>query len=149
MAGDKRVMEYLGDGALGIIDVDGKSVAAVTGSIMRFNRPHGILLVADIANGADDGTAGGLMDIEFDLYDEKGTTIIWSGDIATAIPIHVDLKTAVLFGGGVSAAAADGSIHNDAFVLSIFNNVAFRVNVTVASNDTGTCLINLRALAQE
>lgn len=149
MSSDKRVMEYLGDGALGIKNVDGKSVAAVTGSIMRHNRGHAVLLVADIANGADDGTAGGVMDIEFDLYDEAGATIIWSGDIATAIPIHVDLKTAILFGGGVSAAAADGTINADANVLSIFNRIAFRVNVTVASNDTGTCVINLRALVQE
>lgn len=150
MAGDKRVMEYGGPEAFGLKDVNGKSVAATTGSkVIRLNRPHAVLVVIDIANQNDDGTAGGLMDLQFDLYDEAGANIIWSGDIATAIPIHVDLKAGVLFGGGVSAAASDGTIAADADVLAIFNKLVLRVDVTVASNDTGTCLINLRALVQE
>lgn len=150
MAGDKRVMEYGGPEAFGLEDVDGKSVAATTGSkIVRLNRPHAVLVIIDIANQNDDGTAGGLADLEFDLYDEAGANIIWSGVLATGIPIHVDLKTGVLFGGGVTAVAADGTIAADADVLAIFNKLALRVNVTVASNDTGTCLINLRALVQE
>lgn len=148
MSSDKRVLEY-GSKALGLIAIDGKSVAATNGNIMRLNRPHAAVIYFDIANGADDGTAGGLMTIEFDVYDEARANIIFVGELVADIPIHVDLQAAVLFGGGVSAAASDGTIHADADLLSIFNNVRFRADVTVASNDTGTCVINAIAHVQE
>lgn len=148
MSSDKRVMEYAGK-AVNLIDVDGKSVASSNGKVMRISRGHAVALVFDVANANDDGTAGGLMNLEFDLYDEAGATIIWTGVIVDDIPIHVDLKGCVTFGGGVNAATSDGTTNADADVLQIFNQIRFRANVTVASNDTGTCLINVRALVQE
>jgi len=149
LAGDKRVMEY-GAKPLGLRAIDGKSVAIRTGEIMRLNRPHACVLYVDVANQNDDGTAGGLMTIEFDVFDEAGTNILWTGELVADIPIHVDLKAAVIFGGGVSAGASDGTLNaTDADILSIFNRVRFRADVTVASNDTGTCVINVVAHAQE
>ena len=144
----KNVKEY-GAQPLGLRDVDGKAVALTTGNIMRLNRPHAIKLLIDIANGADDGTAGGVMNIEFDYYNKDGTTILWTGIVASAIPIHVDLQAAIEFGGGVTPFVSDGTLNDDAKVLQIFTQIAFRVNVTVASNDTGTCLINVVAHVQE
>ena len=149
MAGDKRVLEY-GARALGLRAIDGKAVAVTTGNIMRLNRPHAVVLYFDIANGADDGTAGGLMTIEFDVFDEAEANVLYVGELVADIPIHVDLQAAVLFGGGVSALASDGVLNaTDAGILSVFNKVRFRADVTVASNDTGTCVINAVAHVQE
>lgn len=147
MGSDKRVIEYKSP-AIGILDVNGKSVAATNGSIMRLNRPHAVMFLIDVVCENDDGTVGA-MDLEFDLYDDSGSTIVWTGDIATAISLIADLQAAVLFGGGVTAAASDGTIHNDASVLAIFDQIRFRVNVTTANDDTGTCVINVRAKVQE
>ncbi len=148
MAGDKRVLEY-GAKPLGLLAIDGKSVGVTNGSIMKLNRPHAVALYFDIANGADDGTAGGLMTIEFDVYNEARDTIIFVGELVADIPIHVDLQALILFGGGVTADTSDGTLNADAALLSVFNNVRFRADVTVASNDTGTCVINAIAHVQE
>ena len=117
---------------------------------MRLNRPHAVVLYFDIANGADDGTAGGLMTIDFDVFDEARANILFSGELVADIPIHVDAKMAIIFGGGVTAKASSGTLNvTNAAILSIFNNVRFRADVTVASNDTGTCVINAVAHVQE
>lgn len=147
MSSDKRVNELDG-AALNILNVDAKTEDTTNGKIHRLNRPHAVMLLYDIVNANDDAAAGA-MALEFDLYDATGTTIVWSGSLATGIPTTADLKGAVLFGGGVLAAASDGTIHADAGVLGIFDQIRFRVNITTANDDTGTCVVNLRAKVQE
>ena len=147
--GSKRVLEYSAK-ALNLVDFSGKAIASTgtDGKIMRLNNPHAVTLFYDVRNENDDGSAG-VMSLEFDVYDEAEANIIWAGTLSSAIPIFDDLKGACTFGGGVTAGDSDGTIHNDAFILQLFNRIRFRINVTTASDDTGTCLISLMAQVQE
>lgn len=143
----KRVLEY-GPEVLGLRNIDGQTEAETDGNILRWNAPHAAALYFDVDCTDDDGNAG-TMDIGFDVYSDDGATIIWSGDLATDIPIDADLKGCILFGGGVSSEASDGSLNGDAPALAIFNRIRFRLDVTAANNDGTGCTINVRAVVQE
>ena len=145
--GNKRTMQYDGT-AVGILNVNLKSVAASSGNVMRLNQPHAVAFFWDIANENDDAAAGAFS-VEFDVYGEDGTTILWTGELATAISSISDDKGCVVFGGGVNADTSDGTLDPDASVLQIFNHIRFRINVTTANDDTGTSVLNCRIVAQE
>lgn len=153
MASDKRARFYGPDafGANWKVDIDAKTTGITNRetNILRWDRAHAATLFFELDNENDDAGAGDFA-VEFDLYDEDGSTIIFSGSLVTAVPSFPDNKLAFLFGGGVVAAQSDGTIDADAELLQIFNRIRFRVNVTVANTDTGTAVIRpLGALVQE
>ncbi len=94
----------------------------------------------------------GALSLEYDLYDEDDTTIVFTGTAASAIPLtDGDNKVAVTFGGGVTPniSSGDGTVSDDCRATPIFSRIRPRINVTTASDAGTSCTINVRHAVQE